>query len=181
MSNPMPLRDRLAAAGVTLTAEGDRLAYEGPESALTEELVAEIRRLKAGLMFAIEEERSGPLSSDTGAGELERRYPNTAILIRWFLEEGQHLVPNDPFQLTEHIEVTNPARFKKRLLYCISRGPEGFHYRRGLLARDLLWLRKLLVKSGPTLTHEAFTRSTQKKQSRVFDTSQLKIEKGVWL
>lgn len=157
-------------ARLQLIAVGGQLKVSGPKRTLTPEVVADIRRLKPCLLPFVEEgdpwflsivegEEIGPPSADAGS-QLESA---TDDLARWFLDEGQHFLPYEPFQLTHYIRVTNPARFKERLLYQISRGPEGLHYRRGDLARELRWLKKVLVKSGPAPISGAFKRSSHQR------------------
>ena len=99
-------------------------------------------QLRSGSTIPGGEELVSP--ADGSSQEDAEPDPETESLVRWFLDEGQHLLPSEPFRLTRNIRVTNPARFKEHLHFCISQGPEGFHYRNGYLKRDLRWLRKTL-------------------------------------
>lgn len=77
MTTHTRFRDRLAATGISVTVEQGRLVINGPKRALTPELVAEIRRLKSGLVFAIEEEGLAQLSEGGGSLEPSRLALNT--------------------------------------------------------------------------------------------------------
>jgi hypothetical protein len=70
--------------------------------------------------------------------------PEIAALIRWFIDDGQHRIPDEPFQLCPWIEVTNPNRFKEALLFDISMGTDGSRYRCGGLTDDLRRLKEKL-------------------------------------
>ena len=124
------------ASGLTITVEADRVWIRGPKAA--EPIVRELMAKKALVIQEL---------TETIAPNTETQDSETAELVTWILEDGQHLIPDEPFHLGRFIRITNPARFKEHLLYQISLGPDGFHYRRGYLARDLRWLKKVLPEA----------------------------------
>ncbi|MBU0755607.1 MAG: hypothetical protein KJ645_10745 [Planctomycetes bacterium] len=77
--------------------------------------------------------------------------PETVSLILWFLDEGQHRLPAEPFQLTPWQRVVDPHLFKDALLFCISAGPEIANLRHGTFAADLKRLHELF---GGTSKHK---------------------------
>ena len=66
-------------------------------------------------------------------------------LVNWFLDEGQHILPAEPFMLTSWIKVTNPERFRESIKFDISCGPDGPRNRYGAVEADLRRLHDLLT------------------------------------
>jgi len=64
-------------------------------------------------------------------------------LIKWFLEEGQHLIPDEPFRLTSWQFISDPRLFKKAIFFGISVGPDKVGLRHGTFADDLKRLKVL--------------------------------------
>jgi len=125
------------AAGLTVRAEGDRLKIQGPQEA--EPLALRLLEHKRDVMKALQMlEEPTPPSWDQ----------ETKVLIDWFTETGQHLIPLDPFQLTKWIRITMPSRFREALLFEISMGPDGLRSRIGALQSDL----RLLKEKLPSLS-----------------------------
>jgi len=67
----------------------------------------------------------------------------TALLVRWFINEGQHLLPDEPFELYSSTEVENIEKFRKWMLLDISQGPGGPRNINGVLKEDLIQLKEL--------------------------------------
>lgn len=104
----------------------------------------------------------------TAWAETSRSIDETAALVGWFLHEGQHLIPDDPFQLTKLITVSNPARFKEHLLFTISRGPDGLNWNHGHLRDNLHILYDLSLVQNPEskkMDEENGYRNTDWKRS----------------
>lgn len=67
-------------------------------------------------------------------------------LVNWFLGEGQHLIPDEPFRLTPWIEITNSERFRESILFDIACGPDGPRNRYGAVEADLRRLHHYLTR-----------------------------------
>jgi len=69
-------------------------------------------------------------------------------LVKWFIDEGQHLIPVHPFQLTKWIRITKPDGFREALLFQISLGPAWITNRNGKLQEDLQILKTRLASQS---------------------------------
>jgi hypothetical protein len=75
--------------------------------------------------------------------------PESAVLIEWFIAEGQHRIPSEPFQLTPWQRVVDPKLFIKSILFDISWGPGGPRNMFGALGADLKRLKELFAGNAP--------------------------------
>ncbi len=127
---PVEIIEKARAAGLRFRLNGGSLRLRGPKTA--EPIVREIQKNKSAVIGAL-------------MAEADRLDGETADLVRWFVETGQHLIPDQPFQLTRWISITRPARFKEYLLFQISLGSEGRTWRHGHLKDNLLLLKEKLL------------------------------------
>ena len=68
-----------------------------------------------------------------------------AGLIIWFQSA---VLPAQPFDLRSHIEVVDPAKFRKSLMGAIGAGPAGARARTGALKAKLIRLQTVLDLGG---------------------------------
>lgn len=133
-----------------------------PKGILTRELIERIRERKAEILSAknthphmISSEKDRHHRHDRHQGArcavpVPSRFPQsphcwhpeTAELIHWFIEEGQHRIPTKPFHLAPWMEVVDPEEFKKSLHFYISLGPDWITNRNGKLHEDLRLLKE---------------------------------------
>jgi hypothetical protein len=133
---PVEIIEKARAAGLRFRLNEGSLRLLGPKTA--EPIVREIQKNKNAVIGAL-------------MAEVDRLDGETAGLVRWFQDEGQHLIPDEPFQLTRWIRITRPAKFREYTLFQISLGPEGRNWRHGHLRGDLLLLKEKLL---PTQDHQ---------------------------
>ena len=120
-------------AGLKIKAEGDTVRVRGPKRA--EPIVRCIMAMKSQVLRELMKSKSSV--SSTWDSE-------TARLIQWFLEEGQHRIPTKPFQLTRWQRVVDPALFMESIHFGISIGPDKVNLWRGTFQADLKRLKELI-------------------------------------
>ena len=132
------LLERAEAAGLVVTDRGHQIHIRGPKRA--EPLVQQLIKNKHAVLVALKE-RAG----------WDRE---TASLIQWFLDEGQHRFPVEPFRLSPWQLIVNPHLFKESILFGISMGPEKIHILHGTITADLRRLKELF-DNNPTSEEES--------------------------
>jgi hypothetical protein len=148
----------VALRGITLEARGDRLRFR-PRSAVTPEMLEQLKAHKPDLLAILEAEREAAesawriefpppgdgarpaLALDARAGDCgsECRWGTKGReLVAWFLKKETRL-PLGPFQLRPGVRVFDPARFYASLRADVEAGPSNA--RRAGLFVDLadLW------------------------------------------
>lgn len=146
---------------INITLCGEEISIDAPKGILTIELVTQIRDNKPAIVAAM---RGANQISDrhnrpnrpyrpSGTSPEPRRRDTaaewdqkTVALVRWFIDEGQHLIPAEPFQLTKWITITKPDRFKEAMLFDISMGPDGLRSRIGSLQENLRRIKERLME-----------------------------------
>ena len=130
----MTLLKKAQAAGLRIEAIGNVLKIRGPKRAapIARRLLENKQAILAELL-----RKSGAVVIDQGWN------PEAAALIKWFLVEGQNLIPSDPFHLTPWQRVVDPKLFIKSILFDISWGPSNPRNLYGALAADLKRLKEL--------------------------------------
>jgi len=162
MNQILFLTEKLNKLSVNLSLNGNSLKINAPLGILTLELEREIRENKAALMTELKRtnkpyqeinrhKRHNCLTKPNS--EINKMpppkqcwNPETASLIQWFLEEGQHLIPDEPFQLSPWQKISNPKLFKEAIFFGISIGPEQTKLRHGTFTADLRRLKELFGK-----------------------------------
>ena len=77
------------------------------------------------------------------------QWPSKAAkLVAWFMETGQYLIPDTPFQLSPWQKIVDPDLFKKAILFDISWGPSTPKNLYGALTADLERLRELFDENS---------------------------------
>jgi hypothetical protein len=152
------LLTELSSLDVKLTPKGNYIDIDAPEGVLKPDLVGRIRGLKLDLLEALHPHNKTWSAKDRHDRHDRHHRPDNhedtplplawdadmALLIDWFIEDGQHRIPAEPFRLCPWIAVTNPARFRESLLFDISLGPDFITNRNGKLQEDLYHLRDVL-------------------------------------
>ena len=121
------LLEKAEAAGLVVTDLGHQLRIRGPKSA--EPLVQQLMENKHAVLVALKEQ--------AGWDRV------TASLIQWFLDEGQHRFPTEPFRLSPWQMIVDPDLFKKAILFDIAWGPSTPKNLYGALTADLHRLKEL--------------------------------------
>lgn len=147
MISVLQLLEELNALDIRLTVDGENLHLDAPDNNLTRSRLPEIRRQKSAIIKALRRVRNHN-EPHAGPDRLEQKNTPSSDaepedLIRWFLDEGQHLFPDRPCTIGR-VPVRDPQRFKGNLLQEISLWPEAPRARSGDLENDLLWLRNNL-------------------------------------
>lgn len=115
------------AAGLKISDLGDQLRIRGPKAA--EPVVHQLMVHKHDILV-----------------ELKKRAgwnPETAELIVWFLDEGQHRIPDEPFNFTPWKHCVDPKRCMESILFDISLEPGKTRLRHGTFRADLRRLKEL--------------------------------------
>lgn len=115
------------SAGLKLTDLGRDLRVRGPKRA--ESLVRQLQENKRAILIVLKQEASWD--------------SETAELIQWFVDEGQHCLPSKAFRLTPWQGIPDPDRFKQTLLHTLSLKPDKAQLQHGTLIADLLRLKQL--------------------------------------
>ena len=170
MSAVKRLLEQLSSLNVDVILCGDKLKINAPKGILTPELIHRIRQSKSEILAAThahtniirsEKDRhhrhhrhdaSSPVIPEPlHAAQSQTGWPpEAADLIRWFINEGQHLIPAEPFRLCPWIEITNPKRFGKYLRFTIGLGPDFVTNKNGKLTEDLRMLKGKLTSGSDT-------------------------------
>ena len=164
------LLHELSSRGVVLQAHGSRLRYRPRQAVDSDpELKARLRAHKQALLDALGDSSAGLKPAVPTCGlcafmnEVEggdwtcpncaRREPppptpadwdaETSDLVAWFVDEGSHVFPKDPFDLHSWARVTDPVRYRDAIFFDISLGPDGPRNRHGALLAELKRLREL--------------------------------------
>jgi len=127
------LIEEAQAIGLSIEVDGDHLHVRGPKEA--GHIVHQLRANKVAVLAVLREKKIPPTTAWP---------PADTEIVRWFHDEGQHLIPAEPFQLTSYIKVVDPAKFREALLFEITWGPDHPRARTGALHAELQRLRKYL-------------------------------------
>jgi len=159
MNAASELLHQLENMDVHISINNNKLRINAPEGCLTPDLVEQIRLLKPAILCELEH----GLSARSAKRRHRRhcRHPHhgmdaesvpsqdweeeTAVLIQWFLEDGQHRLPVIPLQLTPWLRIVDPARFKEAIHFGISVGPEKVKLWYPTFFTDLKHLKKSIT------------------------------------
>jgi len=122
------------SAGLKITVDGTTLKIRGPKKA--ESVAQQLIVNKAVVLDHLN--RIEELNAGVARWDLE-----SAPLIKWFTEKGQHLIPDEPFQLSPWQKIVDPRLFKEAIFFGISVGPDKVGLRHGTFADDLKRLKEL--------------------------------------
>lgn len=159
MTTTTDLLTDLAALGVTLAADGDRLRFH-PRDRVTGKLLARLRDCKADLLAML---ASGPQDAPSNAGPVRQPQTPTAttaprprsagpVAVEWPGAAADFcllLTPDDlppvPFRLNGWTQVTDAEKLLRSLRADILRGPTGPRAFYGALQADLLALQRFAL------------------------------------
>ena len=154
MKPAIELLEELQAQDVHITLIGRKLKINAPKGTLNPVLVERLRALKSDLLEELVHSKDNYKEKDRHhrhhrhspseeVGEKSLWDPETSDLVQWFLEEGQHRIPTEPFQLTPWQRVVDPELFKESIHFGISMGPDKVGQWRGTFTADLRRLKEL--------------------------------------
>ena len=130
----MILLKEAQAAGLKIEAIGNTLRIRGPKRA--EPIARQLLKNKQAVLAELKRDTDVTL-------EVPCWDPETAALIHWFLNEGQHRIPRKPFLLYSWARVVDQTKFIDSLLFDIAWGPSNPRNLYGALIADLKRLKEL--------------------------------------